>query len=419
LPSLREIDDALAPGAPQIHAHREENVLVRGRVVRGDVDRALDEAEVTAEAEYETGFVEHAYIEPEAGFARRVGDRVEIQACTQSPYMDRADIATILGIAPECVRIIPTAVGGGFGSKLDLSVQPFLALAAWRLNKPVRMTYSRTESIIATTKRHPARMRLRAGCNRDGKLLALDFSADFNTGAYSSWDDRRRSGPGTRLRSLLCPALPRLDAGRPYQSGAGGSISRLRVPQAAIAQEQLYDDLADKVGMDRLEFRILNALDNNLPTVTGQVMEWASAFRLSRSAAPKMAGRAPAIGGVQFQLQRSFASRSRYSWNVVRVRQHVSAESINRPHRPETRRPDRPPSRRGRHRPGLEHHRHSNLRGRSRRANRPLRPRVRRHRHHSRLRQDLGFPSDLRDRQSRAHGRNPAAKRHHRVSKGL
>src|SRR5262249_38210026 len=142
---------------------------------------------ITADAEYETGFVEHAYIEPEAGFARRVVDRIEIQACTQSPYMDRADIATILGISPENVRIIPTAVGGGFGSKLDLSVQPFLAVAAWHLNRPVRMTYSRTESIVATTKRHPARMRLRAGCARDGRLTALDFSADFNTGAYSSW----------------------------------------------------------------------------------------------------------------------------------------------------------------------------------------------------------------------------------------
>ena len=100
-------------------------------------------------------------------FARRVGDTIEIQACTQSPYMDRADIAKILGIAPEQVRIIPTAVGGGFGSKLDLSVQPFVALAAWKLGRPVRMVYSRTESIVSTTKRHPARMRLRAGAHRE------------------------------------------------------------------------------------------------------------------------------------------------------------------------------------------------------------------------------------------------------------
>src|SRR2546425_1059278 len=187
LPPLMTIDDALAPDAPRVHADRKENVLVRGRVVCGDVDKALSEVYVTAEAEYETGFVEHACIEPEAGFARRVGDTIEIQACTQSPYMDRSDIAKILGVAPEAVRIIPTAVGGGFGTKLDLSVQPFLALAAWRLRRPVRMVYSRIESIMATTKRHPARMRGRAGATKGGELLALDFTADFNTGAYSSW----------------------------------------------------------------------------------------------------------------------------------------------------------------------------------------------------------------------------------------
>src|SRR5260370_8386336 len=133
----------MATGEGVIHKNRPENILVRGRVVRGDVDKALDAAGVVVDAEYETGFIEHAYIEPEAGFARRVGDQIEIQACTQSPYMDRSDIAAILGIAPERVRIMPTAVGGGFGSKLDLSVQPFLELAACPFWKPVPTVYPR------------------------------------------------------------------------------------------------------------------------------------------------------------------------------------------------------------------------------------------------------------------------------------
>src|SRR6267154_5839365 len=187
LPALRTIDEALAAGASLIHPQRAENVLTRGRVVRGDIEKGLAEADVVVEAEFETGFVEHACIEPEAGFARRIGEHLEIQACTQSPYMDRSDIAKLLGIPAEAVRIIPTAVGGGFGTKLDLSVQPFLALAAWRLRRPVRMVYSRIESMMCTTKRHPARMRGRAGATKDGKLLAFDFTADFNTGAYSSW----------------------------------------------------------------------------------------------------------------------------------------------------------------------------------------------------------------------------------------
>jgi aldehyde oxidoreductase len=273
LDPLSSMEAALAPDAELIHPHRKGNVLTGGRVVRGDVERALAEADVVVEDEYETGFVEHAYIEPEAGFARRVGNCVEVQACTQSPYMDRADLAKILGIAPEAVRIIPTAVGGGFGSKLDLSVQPFVALAAWHLKKPARMVYSRFESILSTTKRHPARMRLRAGATRDGKLQALDFTADFNTGAYSSW------GPTVAAR------VP-VHASGPYKVPHYRAITRavhthlvpagafrgFGVPQTAIAQEQVYDELADRLGMDRLEFRILNALDDNSPTVTGQVL---------------------------------------------------------------------------------------------------------------------------------------------------
>ncbi|HEX3822494.1 MAG TPA: molybdopterin cofactor-binding domain-containing protein [Candidatus Sulfotelmatobacter sp.] len=273
LPPIMTIDEGLAEDAPRIHRHRDQNVLVRGRVVRGDVDRAVAESEIVVEGDYETGFVEHAYIEPEAGFARRVGDTIEIQACTQSPYMDRADIAKILGVPPERVRIVPTAVGGGFGSKLDLSIQPFVALAAWKSNQPVRMVYSRTESIVSTTKRHPARMKLRAAANRAGKLTALDFSADFNTGAYSSWGPTvagrvpvHASGP------YYVPHYRALTRAVHTNIVPAGAFRGFGVPQAAIAQEQVYDDLADEVGMDRLEFRILNSLENETPTVTGQLL---------------------------------------------------------------------------------------------------------------------------------------------------
>lgn len=272
-PPIFDIDAALAPGTPLIHREREQNILVRGRVLRGNVDEALRQSDFTAEGEFETGFIEHAYIEPEAGFARRVGDQIEIQACTQSPYMDRSDMAAILGIAPEQVRIIPTAVGGGFGSKLDLSVQPFVALAAWKLGQPVRMVYSRTESMMSTTKRHPTRMRLRGGCGHDGKLTALDFAADFNTGAYSSWGPTvagrvpvHASGP------YYVPHYRALTRAVHTHLVPAGAFRGFGVPQAAIAQEQLYDELADRAGIDRLEFRILNALDGRTPTVTGQIL---------------------------------------------------------------------------------------------------------------------------------------------------
>jgi len=273
LPAIIDIDAALASDAYPIHAHRQNNVLVRGRVVRGDVDKALADAAVVVEDTYETGFVEHAHIEPEAGFARRVGDQIEVQACTQSPYMDRDDLAKILGIPPESVRIIPTAVGGGFGAKLDLSVQPFIALAAWQLRQPVRMVYSRTESIMTTTKRHPARMRMRAGATRDGKLVGVDFEADFNTGAYSSWGSTvARRVPVHASGPYFVPHYRALTRAIHTNLVPAGAFRGFGVPQNAIAQEQLYDDLADRLGMDGLEFRILNALTNETPTVTGQVL---------------------------------------------------------------------------------------------------------------------------------------------------
>jgi aldehyde oxidoreductase len=273
LPSIVEINAAVAPGAHLIHAHRKNNVLVCGRVVRGDVDEALSQADVVVEDTYETGFVEHAHIEPEAGFARRVGETIEVQACTQSPYMDRNEIAKMLALPPESVRVIPTAVGGGFGAKLDLSVQPFIALAAWHLRQPVRMVYSRTESIMTTTKRHPARMRIRAGATRDGKLVGLDFHADFNTGAYSSWGPTvARRVPVHASGPYYVPHYRALTRAIHTNLVPAGAFRGFGVPQTAIAQEQLFDDLADRVGMDRLEFRILNSLTGKIPTVTGQVL---------------------------------------------------------------------------------------------------------------------------------------------------
>ncbi len=280
LPALTEIDAAMADDAPLLHPARARNILTTGRVAKGDVALGLAEAEATVAGSFETGFVEHAYIEPEAGFARRVGDRIEIQACTQSPHMDRDDIAVILGIGRDQVRILPTAVGGGFGAKLDLSLQPFIALAAWLLDRPVRMTYSRSESIMTTTKRHPSRITMRVGARRDGRLTAVEFTGDFNTGAYASW------GPTVANRVPVHASGPYVVPHYLAQTRAihthlvpAGAFRGFGVPQAAIAQEQLYDQLADKLGLDRLEFRILNALTDGQPTVTGQVFAGGVGFR--------------------------------------------------------------------------------------------------------------------------------------------
>ncbi|MCS6920499.1 MAG: molybdopterin-dependent oxidoreductase, partial [Elioraea sp.] len=266
-------DDALAGTAPDLHPHAPGNVLCRGRVACGDADAALAACAHRAAIRIETSFVEHAYIEPEAGYAERIGDGIEIVACTQTPYMDRDEIAQILGIPPERVRIVPTAVGGGFGGKLDLSLQPMIAVAAWRTGRPVRCVYTRPESMRTTTKRHPARIVAEAGCDPEGRLVAFRFHGDFNTGAYASWGPTVASRvPVHAMGPYRVPNVRATTAAIHTTDTPAGAFRGFGVPQAAIAHEALMDALADRVGMDRLEFRLLNALRPGDATATGQVL---------------------------------------------------------------------------------------------------------------------------------------------------
>src|SRR5690606_2062356 len=116
LPALVDPTDAAARGAPRIHPDRDGNILTTGLVARGDPETALRDSAVTVHGRIETACVEHAYIEPEAGYARMDGDTLVIIACTQAPFMDRNDTAAVLALPPDKVRIVPTATGGGFGS---------------------------------------------------------------------------------------------------------------------------------------------------------------------------------------------------------------------------------------------------------------------------------------------------------------
>jgi CO/xanthine dehydrogenase Mo-binding subunit/xanthine dehydrogenase iron-sulfur cluster and FAD-binding subunit A len=271
------VEAARAPGAPAVHAGKPDNILAQGFLQCGDVDAARPTAVVVVEGGFETAFVEHAYIEPEAGWAQAVGDRVEVACCTQAPYLDREETARVLGVEPSKVRIRPTACGGGFGGKLDVSVQPLLAVAARVTGKPVRIVYTRTESMASTTKRHPARLWARASAGRDGRLVSFELDGDFNTGAYASWGPTvagrvpvHGSGPykvanvRNRARAVYTNETP------------AGAFRGFGVPQAAIAHETLLDDLAAQLGLDRWHIRRVNAIGNGDTTPSGQ--------RLDRSA---------------------------------------------------------------------------------------------------------------------------------------
>ncbi len=273
LPALTDPFEAMAADV-LLHANRPGNQLTQGFVRTGDAAAGLAGAAHVAGTEIETAFVEHAYIEPEAGSAWMEGDVLVIRACTQAPVMDRDDTAAILALPPERLRIIPSAVGGGFGSKLDVSVQPLLGLAALKTGRPVRMTYSRTESMVSTTKRHPARIRARIGCDRDGRLVALDFDGIFNTGAYSSWGPTVANRvPVHATGPYRMPNVTARARAIHTHGPVAGAFRGFGVPQAAVAQETLLDRLADAAGIDRLEFRLINALRDGDRTATGQVME--------------------------------------------------------------------------------------------------------------------------------------------------
>lgn len=272
-PALSGVEAALAPDAPAVQTAIADNVLTRGFLEKGDVEMGHALAAVTVEGRFQTSFVEHAYIEPEAGYADRLGDRIEVVACTQAPHMDLEDVARVLGIRQDQVRIRPTACGGGFGGKLDVSVQPLLALAAWTLKRPVRMVYSRPESMASTTKRHPAAITAKVSADAAGRLLAFEMQADFNTGAYASWGPTvanrvpvHATGPyrvahvRNRTRAVMTNDTP------------AGAFRGFGVPQAAIAQESLLDDLAEALGMDRFAIRRLNAIGKGDETATGQIL---------------------------------------------------------------------------------------------------------------------------------------------------
>ena len=272
--AIESYESALEGKISPVQEIHEDNLLARGFLKKGDAESVYEQSLIKAQGTWETSYVEHAYIEPEAGYAVKRGQRLELFVSTQTPYMDRDEVAQVLGIAPDQVRIIPSAVGGGFGGKLDCSVQPLLAVAAWILEKPIRCTFTRPESLASSTKRHPAKMKASASCDKDGTLTSLSFEGDFNTGAYASWGptvaDRvpiHCSGPYF-VPNILAKTRALLTNGPP-----SGAFRGFGVPQSAIAHEALMDSLAEQTGIDQLEFRLKNALRKGQRTGSGQLLE--------------------------------------------------------------------------------------------------------------------------------------------------
>lgn len=273
LPCLFDPEAALKPGAPLIHT--KGNLLYRRVLRKGNADKALSECPVVVRKTYFTPHIEHAYLEPDAGagYVDQDGTLV-IHASTQNPHYDHREVCDILGLRDDQVRVVQAATGGGFGSKLDLTVQGFIGLALYHLRRPVRLVYSRQEVCLATPKRHPMKMQLETGANRDGKLVALRARLVCDTGAYASY------GFAVATRAAVHATGPYEIENVDVESlcvytnhPVAGAMRGFGVPQIAVAHESQMDLLAHELGMDPLEFRRINALKNGSVTATGQVLK--------------------------------------------------------------------------------------------------------------------------------------------------
>ncbi len=265
---------AAQAGDRLVQHHRADNLLIRSAVRSGDAGAALAESHVTASGTFHTPFVEHAYLEPEAGWAERVGDRLEIHVSTQGPYHVQRLVAHMLDLPAESVRVLPTAVGGGFGGKFDMSVHPVIALAAWTLGRPVACVFGREESMASSTKRHPASITARLGADAEGNLVGAEVSTELDTGAYTS------AGPTVAIRIPIHAAGPyrvphQANTARAWFTNVApaGGFRGFGIPQVAFAHETLMDDLAEQLGLDRWAIRRRNALAAGDTTCTGQLLE--------------------------------------------------------------------------------------------------------------------------------------------------
>jgi len=284
LPGVFDPDLALASGAPLVH--EGSNLLAHWRVARGDVDLAFTRAAVVVEGEYRTQFVDSSYLEPESGVAWLDSDGViTIRLSTQVIEHFR-DVAEVLAVPQNRVRVIGTYLGGGFGGKEDVTVEVYLGLLVLRTGRPVKMVWTRQESLLARAKRHPYVMRYRTGASASGEILAHDIALLSDSGAYAYLSAL------VLLYSTVTAAGPyrvsnvRVDARVAYTNNPPTSAMRgFGAMQMVFAYESQMDRVGRALGLDPVRVRQLNALRRGDILPVGQVIE-------THVALPELAARA-------------------------------------------------------------------------------------------------------------------------------
>ncbi len=263
---------ALKMGAPKIH--ESGNLLFQQLIAKGDVEKGVQEADIIVERTYTTPWVEHACLEPHAGIAHVDEEgRIILYVSTQSPFYDQKEVANILGVGLDRIRVIQAPTGGGFGSKLDVSVQCYLGLAAFYMKRPVKLVFTREEVFEATSKRHPMKIEYRTGATKEGKLTAVQARILGDAGAYASY------GTVVITRAIIHATGPyevpnfRAEGMMVYTNNIwSGAMRGFGTPQVAFAHESQMDILAEKLGMDPIDFRLRNILKKGSSTGTGQIL---------------------------------------------------------------------------------------------------------------------------------------------------
>ncbi len=264
--------------APKIHP--KGNLLDVTKIIRGDIEKAKENSAYISKGVYQTQMIEHAYMEPESAIALPSEEGITVYSQGQGIYEDRKEIARVLNLPKDNVRVILVPNGGGFGGKEDLTVQHHAALAAYKLNKPVKFTLTREESIRMSTKRHPIKLKYELGCDAEGKLTFLDAEIIGDTGAYASVGMKvleRAAGHATG--AYFVPNV-KLIAKTVYTNNPPcGAMRGFGANQATFAMESAVDDLCEKGGFDKWEFRFNNALKEGDATSTGQILKAAVGVR--------------------------------------------------------------------------------------------------------------------------------------------
>ncbi len=269
---------AMEPDSPAVH--EGGNILSQSITSRGNIEKAIEESAYTAQGTFQTQRIEHAYMEPEVAIAFQENGTLTLLSQGQGIYDDREQIAKLLGVAEENVRVSLVPNGGGFGGKEDLSVQGHAALMAYLLQEPVKVRLNRDESLIMSVKRHPIWMDYTIGCDENGKFTFVKVRYVGDTGAYASVGMKvleRSAGHATGAYTF---PVTDVKATAVYTNNVPcGAMRGFGVNQAIFGLESLVDDLCEQGGFDRWQFRYDNALTDGEMTATGQVIEGGAGAR--------------------------------------------------------------------------------------------------------------------------------------------